>query len=180
MKIGLGISVAQLARGGGGAPAAWDFTSGVTQTTRAGASNTVYVIYGGWNLRGSAAGTVEAAIASAVAGVPGGANKYLVLGVPTFEDATDYAGAANHEKVLTINNNLDTTYGLHWASPTGAYVDLREKLVAAYSPVVAQDVIDFGRDITPSSLRSGNTTFSAGGISAINSWVAAIITEKGW
>ncbi|MCX7898544.1 MAG: hypothetical protein N2444_00375 [Methylocystis sp.] len=170
--------------GTGGAPpppdTSWTFTDGVKTRTLSGGTYQVHVIYGGWNLRLSAAGTVEGLIAAAVASVPGGA-RCLVLGVPTFESSDDYAGAAGHEAVLTINRALDEAYGLYWASSANcAYVDFREHFVGSYSPTSAQDVTDFGRDIIPTSMRSGATAFSAGGVSAIDAWLAAIISEKGW
>lgn len=169
------------------APASpWDFTHGVRFSVKSGVG-LVYVVYGGWDQRDATPGTVEADIAATIATLPA-SSKCLVLGVPTFDTATDYAGATSNVNVARINNNLRTTYGLYWQSAVTAdgsgrlclFADFREHFVEAYARTQAQDVTDYANDILPSSLRATTSTFSAGGGTSIDAWVAAIIAEKGW
>lgn len=167
----------------GGPAATWDFTNGVKTATKAG-SGTVYVVYGGWNQRTSAAGTVEAAMASAISSLPSNA-KCLVLGVPTFDTSSDYYGDTGAEAVTKINYNLLTTYGLYWQTPGVAdgsgrlcvYVDMREHFLNAYSAAAAQDIIDFANGVIPSSKRSGATAMTD---AEVDAFVSSIISSKGW
>lgn len=76
-----------------------------------------------------------------------GHNNYLILSIINGDYAGEYQGQANYNIIAGINAQLASTYGER-------FVDVRTSLVASYDPETPQDVIDFGNDIPPSTLRS--------------------------
>jgi hypothetical protein len=91
--------------------------------------------------------TVLADIASIVAALPT-PKHFLVLSVINGDySGLEYSGQTNYNKIIALNAALAAAY------PSN-YLDVRVALIAAYNPGNAQDVIDHGNDVTPSSLRT--------------------------
>lgn len=91
--------------------------------------------------------TVKADIASMVAAL--GNSNYLVLSILNGEYANEYSGQSGYVTMMQLNSDLETTYG-------SRYVDVRSYLVSNYNSGAPQDVIDYGHDIVPDSLRIDN------------------------
>lgn len=70
---------------------------------------------------------------------------YLIVGV--INRSTAPSGSTTWNNINVINADLKATYGAH-------FVDVRPLLVSSYNQNVAQDVIDYGNDVVPSSLRT--------------------------
>lgn len=105
------------------------------------------IIWSGRNNYSDAA-QVKADIAAMVAAMEAvGNTSYLVMSIINGDYATEYKGQPGYNSIIALNNDLAATHG-------DRFFDVRAALVAAYNPNIAQDVIDFGRDIPPSSLRS--------------------------
>ena len=90
--------------------------------------------------------TVLADIASIVAALPTPKN-FLVLSVLNGDYALEYSGQSNYNVIIALNAALASAY-------PNNYLDVRAAIVASYSVGNAQDVIDHGHDVPPSSLRS--------------------------
>jgi hypothetical protein len=91
--------------------------------------------------------TVKSDIAAMVANL--GHTRYLILGIITQNQASEWSGQANYNTLLTLNSDLASIYGSH-------FIDIRPYLVSLYDPNQAQDVIDHGHDALPSSLQGGD------------------------
>lgn len=93
-----------------------------------------------------------------------GHTRYLVLGLIKGEYANEYNGGVGAGQIDAINDSLAATYGAH-------YLDTNAFLLTKYDPNVAQDVIDYGHGIVPSTLRS-----DARHVNALGSrWIAVMI-----
>lgn len=102
--------------------------------------------------------TVISDVAAMVAAL--GHTNYLVISVLNGEfGSTEYVGGSGYNNIATINASLSTTYGAH-------YVDVRSYLISLYNSNDAQDVIDHGHDIPPSSLRSDTIHLNDDGYAA--------------
>lgn len=135
----------------------------------------IAVIWAGRNDPGaliSQASTL-ANIAAMIATLPH--SRYLVLSVPNGDASSEYAGGASYNAILSLNAALAAAW-------PRAYVDMRSILVAAYNPSIAQDVIDHGRDVPPSSLRlSGDFLhYNAAGHAVIAAEIDRQIAARGW
>ena len=74
--------------------------------------------------------------------------RFIVMSVMNGEyGASEYIGGARYNLMIQLNNELAALY-------PNNYIDIRSYLVSQYNPAIPQDVIDFGHDIPPSSLRS--------------------------
>ena len=91
--------------------------------------------------------TVKSDIAAMVSAL--GHQRFIILSILNGEYVPQYAGNADYVTITTLNNDLATLYG-------SRYIDIRAYLVSQYNPSIPQDVVDFGHDIVPSSLRSDN------------------------
>lgn len=80
-----------------------------------------------------------------------GHNRYLILSI--VNNSSEISGTAGHTEVLSVNSSLSSVYGTR-------YLDIRTALINSYNPLIPQDVIDFGNDIPPSSLRLDNVHFN--------------------
>jgi lysophospholipase L1-like esterase len=113
--------------------------------------------------------TVKADIAAMVAALTS-PKRFLVLGITNGESGAEYQGGANYNAIVTLNADLAALY-------PDNFLDIRAVLVAQYNPGIAQDVLDFGRDIVPSSLRSDqwhlNTAGNAIVAAQVEAWIAA-------
>lgn len=65
----------------------------------------------------------------------------------------EFYGGIRYQRILEINYYWSQKYPDYYVRGNNG-LDLRETLVAAYNSSIAQDVTDYGEDITPSSLRS--------------------------
>ncbi len=65
----------------------------------------------------------------------------------------EFYGGIRYQRILEINYYWSQKYPAYYVRGNNG-LDLRETLVAAYDSSIAQDVTDYGNDITPSSLRS--------------------------
>nr|WP_228726171.1 hypothetical protein [Klebsiella pneumoniae] len=65
----------------------------------------------------------------------------------------EFYGGIRYQRILEINYYWSQKYPAYYVRANNG-LDLRETLVAAYDSSIAQDVTDYGNDITPSSLRS--------------------------
>jgi len=88
--------------------------------------------------------TVKADVATMVANLT--TTDYLVLGVTNGAASSEWAGTSGYATMTGLNADLAATYG-------SRFVDIRKILVNAYNPALPQDVIDFGHDTLPASLR---------------------------
>lgn len=81
--------------------------------------------------------------------------KVLVFGLTNGNYAVEFKDGIRYPKILEVNYYLSQKYPGYYVRSDSA-LDVREKVVASYDSALSQDVIDFGNDITPSSLRSDN------------------------
>ncbi|HGS7512427.1 TPA: hypothetical protein ACMEX4_000412 [Klebsiella quasipneumoniae subsp. quasipneumoniae] len=65
----------------------------------------------------------------------------------------EFYSGIRYQRILEINYYWSQKYPAYYVRGNNG-LDLRETLVAAYDSSIAQDVTDYGNDITPSSLRS--------------------------
>lgn len=79
----------------------------------------------------------------------------LLFGLTADNYAVEYYGGIRYPRILELNQYWSQKYPDYYVRGNNG-LDLRETLVADYDPAIAQDVIDYGNDITPSSLRSDN------------------------
>jgi hypothetical protein len=93
---------------------------------------------------------VKSDIAAMVAALQSvGNNNYIVLSVfnSNLSGATEWVGGNQYNIITKLNNYLSQTYGKH-------YLDLHAYIVSQYDATIPQDVIDFGHDVAPKSLRA--------------------------
>ncbi|WP_200842892.1 MULTISPECIES: hypothetical protein [unclassified Raoultella] len=79
----------------------------------------------------------------------------LLFGLTADNYAVEYYGGIRYPRILELNYYWSQKYPDYYVRGNNG-LDLRETLVADYNPAIAQDVTDYGNDITPSSLRSDN------------------------
>ncbi len=102
-------------------------------------------------------------IASMVAALQSvGNSRYLVMGIINRNNET--VGTANHDEIVQINSDLAALYGAN-------YWDVRAYLISQYNPANPQDVIDYGNDVTPTSLRAEPLHPNAAGNLKIAQWL---------
>ena len=77
----------------------------------------------------------------------------ILLSLTADNYSTEFLGGIRYTRILELNNHWSQKYPNYYARGNDG-LDLRETLVSNYNPAIAQDVIDYGHDITPSSLRS--------------------------
>jgi hypothetical protein len=77
----------------------------------------------------------------------------ILLSLTADNYSTEFIGGIRYVRILELNNHWSQKYPSYYARGNNG-LDLRETLVENYNPAIAQDVIDYGNDITPSSLRS--------------------------
>ncbi|MBB3940683.1 lysophospholipase L1-like esterase [Novosphingobium fluoreni] len=98
---------------------------------------------------------------------------FVVLPVPNGNYASEYQGASGYNALMAHNARLAAAW-------PDNYFDDRAILVAAYDPGNAQDVIDHGRDVPPSSLRSDNIHYNTAGYAVLGAAHWAFVEAKGW
>lgn len=104
------------------------------------------IIWAGRNdyAAGTPNSTILANIASMVANL--GHQRYIVLGILNANVPNEWNTGADYPRLISLNNSLASIYGAH-------YFDMREYMVQNYNPANPQDVIDYGHDVTPTTLR---------------------------
>jgi len=123
-----------------------------------------------WAGRGNASAVdqVKADITAMVNSLGGNPN-FIVLTVLNGEyGATEYSGGTLYANIIAINNWIVATY------PNNS-IDIRSYLVSQYNASVPQDVIDFGHDLVPSSLRYDSLHLNAAGNLLVAQKVSAFI-----
>lgn len=130
------------------------------------------IIWAGHN-NPAATATVISDIAAMVAAL--GHSNYLVLSLINGDSSVDWwSGGTIYNDIATINASLSSTYG-------SRYVDVRTRLVAAYDPNYAQDVVDHGHDIVPVTLRSDTFHLNNKGYQIVASMIwESILTLLGF
>ncbi|MCO7512411.1 hypothetical protein NJH77_24490, partial [Serratia fonticola] len=81
--------------------------------------------------------------------------KVLIFSLTNGNYAVELKDGIRYPKILEVNYYLSQKYPGYYVRSDSA-LDVREKMVSSYNSSIPQDVIDFGNDITPSSLRSDN------------------------
>lgn len=115
--------------------------------------------------------TVKADLAAMIAAL--GHTRYVVLSILNGDYATEYAGQADYATIIQLNADLAALY-------PNNFLDVRNPLVALYDPTVAQDVIDHGRDVPPSSIRIDNIHLTPTGYNFVAAKIKAFIDVAGW
>jgi lysophospholipase L1-like esterase len=109
--------------------------------------------------------TVLANIATMVADIAH--DGYMVLSI--LNSNTEPSGSANYNAIISLNNSLLSVYGSH-------YLDVRSILVAAYNPLIPQDVIDHSNDVPPSSLRYDSLHLNTAGYALVASSIKNVMS----
>ncbi len=116
---------------------------------------------------------VKADMASAVASLAAGNNRFIVLSIVNKTIDTEKKGTPIYQSLIQLNNDLAAAY-------PDNYIDMRAYLVSRYNPNIPQDVIDFNNDQIPSSLRHDIDHLNNDGSVAAAQRVADFINAKGW
>lgn len=82
-----------------------------------------------------------------------GGRKVLLFALTADNYSTEFYGGIRYMRILEINYYWSQKYPDYYVRADNG-LDIRELLIAAYNANNVQDVIDYGNDITPSSLRS--------------------------
>lgn len=82
-------------------------------------------------------------------------------------------GSGNYTTIMQLNADLLAAY-------PDNFVDLRAYIVSQYDADIAQDVIDYNNDITPTSLRVDDIHLNANGNSLAASYLYNWLESKGW
>jgi lysophospholipase L1-like esterase len=130
----------------------------------------VVVIWAGTNNSWETS-TVLADVATMVAGVTSG--QYLVLMPLALDQANLWIGGGVRAAFEATRSGLLAAYGTK-------FIDVQQALVDAYDPMDAQDVIDYGHGITPSSFRTDEVHLNNDGNQLVADLVYGVITAKGW
>lgn len=82
--------------------------------------------------------------------------RFVVMSPPNGDYAAEYVGGADYHYFTEIRDGLRNEF-------PNNFLDIWQILVESYDPGVPQDVIDYSRGITPSSLRSDALHFNTAG-----------------
>jgi hypothetical protein len=96
---------------------------------------------------------VQADLAAMVAAAQTSTSCYLVMSVPNDDNPVEWKGTADYSAIMALNSALSATY-----SQGNHYLDVRSALVALYNPANPADVLDYGNDVWPYSLRAGDVS----------------------
>lgn len=103
----------------------------------------------------------------------------LLFGQTTDNYSVEFYGGIRYPRILELNYYWSQKYPDYYVRG-GNGQDLRETMVAAYNSSIAQDVIDYGEDITPSSLRSDNRHPNTAGYGIYASMGYQFRTKRGY
>jgi hypothetical protein len=136
------------------------------------------VIWGGRNNKNVNNWSIVAEVQKMVDALSTVQRRYVVLSAINGEFVDEYAGGAAYDNLIVANEELEVAF-------PNSYLDIRRYLIddgltdAGITPT-AQDIIDIGRDIVPSSLRADNIHLTATGYQLVADYVAAFMLAKGW
>jgi hypothetical protein len=100
-------------------------------------------------------------------------SRYLIM-MPLIGDAANtWIGGVDRPTIETLRTTLATTY------PSNFW-DVQTALVNSYNSGIPQDVIDFGRGITPSSLRADTIHLNGSGYGLVAGLLFTEIVNRGW
>jgi hypothetical protein len=117
--------------------------------------------------------TIKADIAASIAHLSPGNRRFIVLGMLNEAKPEEIKGGALYPVILGLNADLAALY-------PDNYIDIRTWLVSHDDPSNPQDVIDFGNDVVPSSLRYDEIHLRNEGSVLVAQKVKAFIDAKGW
>lgn len=139
------------------------------------AATDVFLLEGGWNNRANDASYDIQAVADAVSAFRSlnPSVRFLVMGVPTSSDSSDFIGGANRARIDAMNSSRASVY-------TDRFVDVNTWLVDHYNSSIAQDVTDHSNGIVPSSLRSDLIHWNDAGHSLVRAALLAKMQAFGW
>ncbi|EPK7525538.1 hypothetical protein P7S38_002392 [Klebsiella variicola] len=103
----------------------------------------------------------------------------ILFGLTTDNYSIEFYGGIRYPRILELNYYWSQKYPNYYARGNNG-LDLRETLIAAYNSSIAQDVIDYGEDITPSSLRSDNRHPNTAGYGIYASLGYEFRTKRGY
>ena len=114
---------------------------------------------------------IKADIAAMVAFIKPLSKRIVILGVTN--GGSEVSGSTAHTTITGLNDELADLYPDY-------FLDIRALLVAAYDPEDAQDVIDHGNDVPPTSLRIDSVHFNDPAHVLIADWIEAFAISKQW
>ena len=98
--------------------------------------------------------------------------EYVVMSVLNGDFAPEWKGGDRYDRILDVNNAIK----YRWPEQ---YCEIRNVLVRSYDPNNAQDVIDFGHDIPPSSLRADTIHLVDAGYDIVEEHVYRHLKNRG-
>lgn len=136
------------------------------------------IIWSGRNNRDDNNWSVVAEVQKMVDALSTVQKHYAVLAITNGEFASEYSGGSDYINLIASNNELAAAF-------PDSYLDVRRYLIddgltdAGITPT-AQDLIDIGHDIVPSSLRADTVHLTTVGYQLVADHVAAFMLAKGW
>jgi len=116
---------------------------------------------------------VKAALAASIAHLKPLNKKFIVMSVLTDNKPAEWMGTEKYNAITSLNEELKALYPRQ-------FIDIRRALVRGYNPAMSQDVIDFGHDVTPTSLLSDTLHLNFAGNTLVAQTVFNFIQQKGW
>ncbi|CAE6692593.1 SGNH/GDSL hydrolase family protein [Paraburkholderia nemoris] len=121
----------------------------------------------------SAGNNIRNALAASIAIQKPAQKRFVIIGVTNGDRTNEHKGETIYNAIVQTNRDLRALYPRN-------FIDVRTLLVRAYDPSQAQDVIDFGNDVPPSSLRSDPIHLNDAGYRIVAQAVANLINQNGW
>lgn len=116
---------------------------------------------------------VKSALAATIGNLKAVNKKFIVMGVLTDNKEAEWAGTEKYKAITSLNEELKALYPRN-------FIDIRRHLVRSYNPARPQDVIDFGHDVTPTSLLSDTLHLNEAGYAVVARVVYNFIIQNGW
>lgn len=88
-------------------------------------------------------------------------------------EASRFSGTTGYTNTMVANDYFRTTW-------PDNYLDVRRVLINSYNPALPQDVIDFGHDVTPTSLSADTIHLNTAGYTIVAGAVQQFLTDKSW
>lgn len=116
---------------------------------------------------------IKADMASSVAHLAPGNNRFIVLSLVNRGDGENGRGTPGYEAIIRLNNDLAATYGQN-------YLDIRAFMVSQFDPNNPQQVAEFQADVPSSSLRFDAVHLTGFGSEVVARRLKTFIESKGW
>ena len=116
---------------------------------------------------------VKAALAASIAHLKPLNKKFIVMSVLTDNKPAEWIGTEKYNAITSLNEELKALYPRQ-------FIDIRRALVRGYNPALPQDVIDFGHDVTPTSLLFDTLHLNFSGNTLVAQTVFNFIQQQGW